>query len=103
LGEQRSLPRTCSIGFAAYPLLPGAPGRPDWEAVVDLADQALYVAKTSGRNGWVGVSGAGGASGEDVASGLGSGLKGLVEQRLCEVRCSFPDPAALVWATPQKP
>ena len=57
LGENRSLVRTCSIGFAAYPFLLGAPGRPNWEAVVDLADQALYAAKASGRNGWVGAFG----------------------------------------------
>ena len=97
LGENRSLVRTCSIGFAAYPFLLGAPGRPNWEAVVDLADQALYAAKASGRNGWVGALGAESATPVALESALGSGLRGLVEQGLCEIRCSFPDPATLVW------
>lgn len=97
LGENRSLVRTCSIGFAAYPFLLGAPGRPDWETVVDLADQALYAAKASGRNGWVGAFGAESATPVALESALGSGLRGLVEQGLCEIRYSFPDPEALVW------
>lgn len=99
LGENRSLVRTCSIGFAAYPFVLGAPGRPDWETVVDLADQALYAAKASGRNGWVGALGGETATVVALESALGSGLRGLVEQGLCEIRCSFPDPAALVWGT----
>lgn len=47
---------TCSIGFASYPAAPGAIGAPDWQGVVELADQALYRVKEHGRNGWSGVS-----------------------------------------------
>jgi diguanylate cyclase (GGDEF)-like protein len=97
LGEGRSLVRTCSIGYAAYPFLMGHPGRPKWETVVDLADQALYVAKTSGRNGWVGVFGSEDVPIETIESGLAGGLRGLVAEAASAVQCSFPDPGALNW------
>lgn len=50
-GERLSL--TCSIGIAEYPFTDHGVTAPDWEAVVNLADQALLVAKTTGRNRWV--------------------------------------------------
>jgi len=46
-----------SIGFAAFPLLPGAPQAVDWSRVLAMADAALYEAKQQGRNGWCGVLG----------------------------------------------
>ncbi len=45
---------TCSVGFTAFPLVPGEPDNFGWEIAVDLADQCLYAAKKSGRDGWVG-------------------------------------------------
>lgn len=55
LGEGQILRKTCSLGFAGYPMMP--PGQPPapWESVVALADQCLYLAKASGRNVWVGA------------------------------------------------
>lgn len=43
---------TCSLGFAPYPFTTDHPL--SWTEAVDLADQCLYRAKTSGRNRWVG-------------------------------------------------
>jgi diguanylate cyclase (GGDEF)-like protein len=55
LGEGRSIERTCSIGFATYPIIDDQPDCLTWEQVVNLADECLYAAKRHGRNAWVGV------------------------------------------------
>lgn len=47
--------QTCSIGWAAYPWNPSRPEQLEFEAVLGLADRALYQAKTSGRNEGVGI------------------------------------------------
>ena len=46
---------TCSIGFTALPHGADQPERFSLDHVVALADQALYAAKRSGRNAWVGL------------------------------------------------
>ncbi|PZP33768.1 MAG: hypothetical protein DI603_06660 [Roseateles depolymerans] len=52
-GERLTL--TCSVGFAAFPLVPDWPRALDWRAAIDLTDAALYEAKALGRNAWVGL------------------------------------------------
>lgn len=42
---------SCSIGYAAMPL--AANTQPAWEETIQLADAALYQAKTAGRNRWM--------------------------------------------------
>lgn len=54
LGNGVVLRKSCSAGFTAFPLLPGAPEHFGWEQALELADQCLYAAKNSGRDGWVG-------------------------------------------------
>lgn len=56
VGEGLHVQRSCSVGFAAYPLIPSHPEEGDWEQAVGLADAAAYLAKRSGRDAWVGVS-----------------------------------------------
>jgi diguanylate cyclase (GGDEF)-like protein len=51
-----SLRVTCSIGFAAFPLLRRHPRLLGWPQVVELADQSLYKAKRDGRNRWTGLA-----------------------------------------------
>lgn len=46
---------TCSIGYAAFPVNLASPDAVSWEAVVAMADQALYAAKAGGRNACVGA------------------------------------------------
>lgn len=46
---------TVSIGLALYPFQPQAPDRLNWEQVVSVADQALYLVKEWQRNGWAGI------------------------------------------------
>ncbi|RYY04199.1 MAG: diguanylate cyclase [Gammaproteobacteria bacterium] len=50
------LKKTCSIGFACFPFLPEHPMELSWEQVIDVADNALYGAKKSGRNRSVGFA-----------------------------------------------
>jgi diguanylate cyclase (GGDEF)-like protein len=54
LGEGRVVRTTCSIGFASYPFFREQLDALSWEQVVGVANRALYVAKASGRNAWVG-------------------------------------------------
>jgi len=58
LDDGQVLRKTCSIGYACHPLRRSADGGTpaDWNDTVALADQCLYVAKSSGRDLWVGVS-----------------------------------------------
>jgi diguanylate cyclase (GGDEF)-like protein len=46
----------CSLGFAHYPFVTSQPSLVSWEKVVAIADRALYIAKQSGRDAWVGIS-----------------------------------------------
>ena len=55
LADGTTLHKTCSVGFAAFPLAPVWPTALEWPTVVDLADQALYAVKQNGRNGWLGL------------------------------------------------
>ncbi len=55
LDDGRTLPVTCSVGFAPWPFAPQWPTLGGWQQSVDLADRCLYAAKASGRNAWVGL------------------------------------------------
>jgi diguanylate cyclase (GGDEF)-like protein len=55
LDDGRLLARSCSVGFACFPLVPAQPEALDWSAAVNSADAALYAVKSAGRNGWLGL------------------------------------------------
>ncbi len=46
---------TCSVGFTPYPIYEGPDYPISIEDHVDLADQAMYLAKGGGRNTWRGI------------------------------------------------
>lgn len=55
IGGNDPLFLTASIGIAAYPFHTGQPKILTWEQVIDVADQALYLAKKNSRNAWVAI------------------------------------------------
>jgi diguanylate cyclase (GGDEF)-like protein len=69
LDDGRELAVTVSIGFAVFPLDPGAPQAWDWDATLRLADAALYAAKAQGRDGYVGALRADGLRPEELGPG----------------------------------
>jgi diguanylate cyclase (GGDEF)-like protein len=97
LGEGQRLRRTCSVGFASFPLLPGAPEALGWEDVVELSDRCLYAAKNSGRDGWVGLTCRKVVVLPTGPLHLSDVLPGMVESRTLELVSSFPAERRLVW------
>jgi diguanylate cyclase (GGDEF)-like protein len=56
LEDGKSIARTCSVGWAAYPWKRSSPESVSVEEVLTLVDRALSVAKDSGRNQAVGFA-----------------------------------------------
>jgi predicted signal transduction protein with EAL and GGDEF domain len=56
IADAQTVHTTCSIGFACYPFNHQCLDALSWEQVISVADRALYAAKASGRNAWVGIS-----------------------------------------------
>ncbi len=56
IGTGTKIAKTCSVGFATYPFYPENPTTIPLDAVIEVADLALYRAKQTGRNRAVGVS-----------------------------------------------
>jgi predicted signal transduction protein with EAL and GGDEF domain len=97
LGQGRPVHLGCSIGFALYPFLTSDPNLLTWEQVGSIADRALYAAKSSGRNAWVGILGTNKTPTEDVAHLVSHRPATLARDGSIEVRSSLADPSALVW------
>lgn len=47
---------TCSVAIAPFPFFQARPELVSWEDVIDLTDQALYMVKRGGRNGWIALA-----------------------------------------------
>ncbi len=79
---------TCSIGFAAFPFLPGDRQRFSWEDVVDVADVCLYAAKRAGRDCWVGVAAHDSARPETLIARMRQSIANVVAAGELEVLAS---------------
>lgn len=90
LGGGARLTRTCSIGFAAFPLAMSLPRAIDWTAAVALADRALYVAKRSGRDGWFGLVESRASDVDALRSCMGRSITTWVDEGDLTVQASMP-------------
>ncbi|MES3026152.1 MAG: diguanylate cyclase [Pseudomonadota bacterium] len=95
LGNGVILQKTCSLGFAAFPVVEAEPEAHSWEDVVKMADQCLYAAKNSGRDNWVGVILPAGA--DDPGPRMADQLGALVAEGRVQAISSLPAGARLRW------
>ncbi|MES2017686.1 MAG: diguanylate cyclase [Pseudomonadota bacterium] len=94
-GHGAPLQLTCSLGFAAFPVLETAPDAHSWEDAVKMADQCLYAAKHSGRDAWVGVALA--ADQADPGPRMAHELGALADEGLVAVLSSLPPGTVYRW------
>jgi diguanylate cyclase (GGDEF)-like protein len=95
IGDGRIVNKTVSIGFAAYPFVPGDPARVGWEQVIDIADVALLAAKRSQRNAWIGLSVRGSPGSEEIDELLRT--PNTAVERMCHVETSIPVSRDIRW------
>jgi len=97
LGGSRPVHLGCSIGWAIYPFMAEAPNLLSWEQVGTIADRALYAAKSSGRNAWVGILSTPRTPQADTVHLINQRPDALVRESSIEVRCSLPSVDDLTW------
>jgi diguanylate cyclase (GGDEF)-like protein len=99
VGEGQTIQKTCSVGFACYPFLPSSPKLLTWPQVVDLADLALFTAKRSCRNAWVGIYVSDHARPENLFKRLLKSPEKMIEDDEIEIKTSIPNSKFLDWRT----
>ncbi len=101
LGEGRIVRTTCSIGFARYPFIRQRIDALTWEQVISVADRALYVAKASGRDTWVGLHpGVTPLPSEGLFATICHATQRLVQEGGLRVTSSLTGIRKLVWEAP---
>jgi diguanylate cyclase (GGDEF)-like protein len=84
LGNGQTLHKTCSIGVAAMPFIPAFPETGDGQHILKLADHALMMAKSAGRDRWIFLE----AREPGAADGLGASPDALIAAGRIVVRSS---------------
>ena len=90
IGPGSTIRRTCSVGFAVFPFDPSRPDLVDWNQVVTIADYALYMAKDSGRDAWVGLRSSDQTPLSSLADGGAMDLEAWVREGRLDVLSSRP-------------
>jgi diguanylate cyclase (GGDEF)-like protein len=92
-GNGTPLELTCSVGFAEQALSDGDPAA-SWEALVELADAALYWVKQNGRDGWAVLRPTGDRDPAALASLSRHGAQHLIDAGLAVALTGRSDAAA---------
>ena len=88
---------SCSIGFALFPFVESDPAALGWEQVLTVADRALYAAKASGRDTWVGLEEGPRAESADVLAALADDPGGAITRGLVHATSSLEPGRELRW------
>jgi len=92
LGDGQVSRLTCSVGFACFPFVREDPDAVEWEQTLALADAALYTAKETAKNAWVGYLSSPTATlvSAELAAAIREDPSQLKDMSAIEVRSSIP-------------